>query len=244
MRRLIALLAIVAVACLTSPAEASLSVGDRIRFTDQVGTTGGGEFGVHLKDHANPFDGNGESGELFRTFCLERNEFLDFHPNGFLIDSISKEAVAGGAGGPNPDPISPETAWLFYNFTLGTLSGYLGDVASANDLQNAIWGYEEEIAQDAAWSSNAFVIAANAAAEADKAAALARTFVLNIVWASDRHGFDGVYEGPKPGTLTPGDRAQSVLYVNVIPEASTLAVWSILATMGLCIGYRKRTATA
>ena len=119
MRSLVAILSVLTAVCLTSTSEASLSAGDRIRFTDLVGTTGGGEFGVHLKDHANPFSGNTESAELFRTFCLEKNEFLDFHPNGFIIDSISKEAVAGGAGGPNPDPISPETAWLYYNFTLG-----------------------------------------------------------------------------------------------------------------------------
>src|SRR5690606_12853492 len=100
-----------------SVAEASLQVGDRIRFTDKEGTQNGGEFGVHLKDSPNPYmGGNGESAELFRTFCLERNEYLDFSSSGFVIDSISKEAVNGGTGGPNPDPISAETAWLYYNF--------------------------------------------------------------------------------------------------------------------------------
>lgn len=239
MRMLVVGLAVLTVACLLSRAEASLGVGDRIRFTDQVGSTGGGEFGVHRKDQANPFAGNTESAELFRTFCLERNEFIDFHKNGFIIESISQAAEDGGVGGPAPDPISAETAWLFYNFTLGTLSGYLGDVTSANNLQNAIWGFEEEIALNLA---NPFVIAANAASAADKAAALARTFVLNILWASDRGNFDGVYEGPTPGTLTPGDRAQSMLYV--IPEASTIAVWSVLSMVGIGVAYRNRAKQA
>ena len=225
-----------------STVEASLQVGNRIRFTDQVGTTGGGEFGIHLKNNANPYAGNGESAELFQTFCLERNEFIDFHSNGFVIDSISKEAFNGGVGGPNPDPISAETAWMFFSFTKGTLSGYLGDTTSANNLQNAIWGLENEIAQDAAWSSNPFVIAALAANAGEKATALAQTFVLNILWASDRHNFDGVYEGPTPGTLTGGDRAQSMLYV--VPEASTVAVWSVLSLIGVIAGYQRRVKSA
>lgn len=245
MRNQLSVVAVLIVALLNSVANASLSVGDRIRFTDQTGTTGGGEFGVHLKDHVNPFDGNTESAELFRTFCLEKNEFIDFHKNGFIIESISTAAENGGLGGPQPDPISAETAWLYYNFAKGTLSGYVGDVASANNLQNAIWGFEDELSlsEMAAWSSNPFVLAAQAAILAngsDVQEAQDRVRVLNIVWASDRHGFDGVYEGPKPGTLTDGDRAQSVLYI--VPEASTIAVWTILSAMGIGVVYRKRNS--
>jgi hypothetical protein len=244
MRNQLFIVAVLLSALLSSVASASLSVGDRVRFTDLTGSTGGGEFGVHLKDHANPFAGNTESAELFRTFCLEKNEYIDFHKNGFIVESISTAAENGGLGGPQPDPISAETAWLYYNFARGSLSGYLGDMASADNLQKALWGFEDElnVAEMAAWSNNPFVLAAQAAILAngsDVQEAVDRVRVLNIVWASDRHGFDGVYEGPKPGTLTSGDRAQSVLYI--IPEASTIAVWSILSAMGVGVAYRKRS---
>jgi hypothetical protein len=253
MKNYVVVLAVLASALLNSSANASLSVGDRIRFTDQVGSTGGGEFGVHLKDQVNPFSGNTESAELFRTFCLEKNEFIDFHQNGFIIESISTAAENGGVGGPSPDPISAQTAWLYYNFVKGTLSGYLGNnVASADALQKAIWGFEDELnlSEMAAWSNNPFVLAADAAlasvdplVQANVDAAVASVRVLNIVWASDRHGFDGVYEGPKPGTLTSGDRAQSVLYLDstaIVPEASTIAVWSILSALGMGLAYCRK----
>ena len=217
--------------------EASLQVGVRIRLTDQVGTTGGGEFGLHEKNNDNPANGNSQSSELFRTFCIERNEYIDFDTNGFVIESISKQAVGGGVGGGNPDPISQESAWLYYNFTKGTLVGYLdNDVSSANNLQNAIWGFENEIAQDAGWAANPFVVAANAANPAAKAAALAQTFVLNLLWATDRAGYDGVYESN--GSIGAGDRAQSLLYV--VPEASTIAVWSGLSVLSFVAASRKR----
>jgi hypothetical protein len=244
MRNQSIILALLVAALLSSAAEASLSVGDRIRFSDGVGSTGGGEFGVYLKDQVNPFAGNTESAELFRTFCLEKNEFIDFHQNGFIIESITGSAENGGIGGPQPDPLSAQTAWLYYNFAQGTLTGYLGDTLSADNLQKAIWGLEEEIALD---PNNVFVQAANAAiasldplVQANVAAAVASVRVLNIVWASDRGSFDGVYEGPTPGTLTAGDRAQSMLYI--IPEASTIAVWTVLSTLGMGLAYLRRSS--
>lgn len=248
MRKLTIGLTFFAATFLSAPADASLSVGDRISFTNQVGSTRGGEFGVHRKEHANPFDGNDDlpEGELFRTFCLEQNEFIDFDQRGFIITSIGNAAVNGGKGGGNPDEIEAATAWLFYNFTIGTLdslvSGYsYGDTASANALQNAIWYLEEEIDTLPTGLVKDLIDIASAA---DATVALARTVVLNIVWSTDRHGFQGLYDnvmGPLQTNATP---AQSVLYVTpenfVVPEASTIAVWSVLSVIGLAATYRKR----
>lgn len=227
-------------ACLSSWANASLGVGDRIRFTDQVGSTGGGEFGVHKKNDPNPFGGTGQSTELFRTFCLEKNEFIDFDHRGFIITSITQDAARGGNGGGNPDPIDPATAWLFYNFTIGTLDtlvpGYsYNDTDSANALQNAIWYRENEITSLPTGLATTLY---NISGAADATVAAANTFVLNIVWSTDRHGFQGLYDnvmGPPQTNATP---AQSMLYV--IPEASTVAVWSILSILGLGVAYRKK----
>jgi len=51
-----------------------ISVGDVVRFTDREGTSSGGEFGVRKLD---PITGTWL--ELFRTFCLERNEYIAFN---------------------------------------------------------------------------------------------------------------------------------------------------------------------
>lgn len=232
-----------AIVAFSALAEASIQVGDRIRFTDKYGSTGGGEFGVHQKLSASPAGGNAQSGELFRSFCIERNEFIDFSTYGFVVDSISKSAMNGGFAGGNPDPISQQTAWLFYNFTKGTLAGYsyaggAAQIASANQLQNAIWFLEQEISlSNAQQAANAFLVAANAASVAELQAAYARTFVLNIKWATDRSGLDGVYEHngswSAPGA---GDNGQSQLYV--IPEPGTVLVWSALSLLGLGV-YRR-----
>ena len=229
---------------------ASLQVGDRIHFTDKEGSTGGGEFGVHKLVSASPAGGNVASSELFRTFCIERTEYIDLNVNGFVIDSISKSANGGLPSG--PDQIEQQTAWLFYNYTRGTLAGYdytdnsLARKISANALQNAIWFLEGEIILSAAQqAANPFLVAANLASAVALQAAFDRVFVLNIKFATDRHGYDGVYEktqnSPAPyGSWVsgPGNDAQSQLYV--IPEPATLLVWTALALVALC-ARRSRT---
>lgn len=215
-------------------AQGSIAVGDRIRFTNQDGSTGGGEFGVHEKLSASPAGGNAQTAELFRTFCVEKNENLDFDSLGFVVDSISDDVISGGSGGGSPDPLDARTEWLFYHFTQGTLVGYdytpAGRTASADSLQHAIWGLENEEALD---NANLFVEAANAATALDLEFADSRVVALNIKWATDRHGFDGVYENVSGvwSTPGPGTNAQTVLYV--IPEAATFVIWSVLGLIGI-----------
>lgn len=89
-------------------------------------------------------------GEFFMTFCLELDEPLTF---GVEYDvQASDSARDGGLGGPSPDPINAETAYLYTNFRRGTLAtayDYTGSAAGrAADgmaLQDAIWAFEEEI---------------------------------------------------------------------------------------------------
>ncbi len=86
--------------------------------------------------------------QLFITFCLERNESLNF-TSLFYVDNISNAAIQGGAGG-NPDPISAATAWLYLTFRNGTLGtetagAYTGSEADMKALQIAIWALEQEV---------------------------------------------------------------------------------------------------
>jgi hypothetical protein len=79
----------------------------------------------------------------FQTFCLELNEYLSVATYNYVINSA---AVQGGVGGPDPDPISKGTAYLFYNFAKGTLAGYdYAGTTKTQELQNAIWYLEQEI---------------------------------------------------------------------------------------------------
>jgi len=84
----------------------------------------------------------------FQSFCVEQDEFI-YPPENDLDASLGIAAVLGGAGGPDPDPIGPEVAWLYTQFATGKLTGYdytpgTGRVASAGALQRLIWSLEEE----------------------------------------------------------------------------------------------------
>lgn len=202
----------------STQASVTLKVGDIIYFSDEEGSVNGGEFGLWQSEV-----------ELFRTFCIETNEYIDYNQAGFVIDSISTDAVEGGSGGPDPDPISKETAWLFYQFARGVLSGYdytpdsAEHIADANAVQKAIWYFEEENNGE----NNAFAQAATAAVAAGGSvvdAAVANVRVINPVWATTRNGFQE------------GQNAQSVLMV--IPEPTTVLVWAGLGLIGL-LAYRR-----
>jgi hypothetical protein len=106
--------------------------------TRQVGS--GGEFTLTA---------SGSLTGTFQTFCIEQGEFLSSNTTyNYVINSV---AVQGGVGGPDPDPISKGTAYLFYNFAKGTLAGYdyIG-TTKTQELQNAIWYLEEEISDPGA----------------------------------------------------------------------------------------------
>lgn len=87
-------------------------------------------------------------GSTWQTFCVERDEYVSLPGTYYAV--VNTAAVLGGVGGPEPDPLSPKTAWLYDQFLDGTLSGYdystqSGRQNSAAALQNAIWYIEQEI---------------------------------------------------------------------------------------------------
>jgi len=125
---------IVLLAVSSSSVAYPVNIGDTIYLSNGPGDTNGGEFAV----------GFSVGEDLFRTFCLETDEFISYN-TGYLVADISTAANDGGSGGPSPDPIDFKTAYLYYHFAIGDLAGYnYGTDASANDLQKAIWYIEEE----------------------------------------------------------------------------------------------------
>ncbi len=223
------------------PAQAALSVGDTIRFEDREGTVGGGEYAVY---GVSPFSAN----ELFRTFCVQTTEFLDFNAAGFKIVGITDHTVAGN------DQISPQTAYLFAHFSMGDLGHYDYTPApyndstyehdrDANDLQKALWYFEGETSttfSNLPTESQQWITEANNAVSSGAWSGLDGVSVLNITWATSRGGH---YKN---------DNAQDVLYWNPppppppgVPEPASIAVWSLL---GLSLGWtswrRRRRAQA
>jgi hypothetical protein len=95
----------------------------------------------------------------FQSFCLEKLEYIS--KDSAYNAVINYKAINGGAG-PQGDPISIGTAYLYHEFQSGTLVGYdygTGRIASASLLQNAFWALEEEQGFDAGNPFESMVIA-------------------------------------------------------------------------------------
>ena len=138
------ILAILMVVLISSPVVANMTV----TIANSYGDTGGGEFNVtplsgwsFAPTSLDPTD------SIFETFCVEKNEYLDFGTTYYV--KISSAADAGGFDGGHPDPLDAATAYLYKQFITGNLTGYDytpgdGRVASANALQHVIWVLEDE----------------------------------------------------------------------------------------------------
>lgn len=137
------------------------AVADQIQLYQQSGysSSNGGEFTLRIMDspsigpdlnvywnYYSPLArdiGNVSYNPSFQTFCLEAGEF--FTPGTTYNVAINDRALNGGVG-PAGDPISVGTAWLYYMFATGQLSGYdyTGSVRSADAgaLQTTFWWLE------------------------------------------------------------------------------------------------------
>jgi hypothetical protein len=155
-------------------ADASpLMPGDDIHVLNGPGTTGGGEFTIVVDETTS-----------FVSFCLQQTEYINF-VNAFNVDSISSYAISDpvsrGGDAEGKDYLSAQTAFLYTQFREGTLTGY--DYAgpnrwqSANNLQNAIWMFEQEIPTIL---SNQFVMLANNAVSLGAWSGLGNVRVMNL----------------------------------------------------------------
>jgi hypothetical protein len=173
-----------------------LNVGDSIWLSDREGTTGGGEFGVAISS-GGP--------DLFRTFCIETNEY--FSPGvEYKVGNISTNAVAGGSGGPQPDPLDPETAYLYTKFRMKTLSNYdyttnsAEHIADANSLQKAIWFFEELIPTNDA-QAMLWIAEAQNAVSTNQWVGLGDVRAINLVDSQSNNTQDQLVLVPEPSTL-------------------------------------------
>ena len=181
----------------------------------------GGEFTLRFVTDPLALDGYagtvkdvGVSG-TFQTFCLEESEYIYPFPSTFDVVVNSKAINGGGGAGPQGDPLSVGTTWLYSQFAKGTLAGYnytAGDRhASARALQNAIWALEDEggsisAAYQALLTAN--VGTGLAAWKADASDGLYGVHVLNMYGPLSRGatilGQDQLFYSPLPHAPAPG----------------------------------------
>lgn len=215
----------------TARSEGAIVVGDTIRFFDREGntTSDSGEFGLAQLPDADT--------ELFRTFSMQRDEFMDFDKHGFVVTGISNSVQLQN------DSLDWRTAYLYTQFRAGTLSGYVyGDNSSANELQEAIWAIEGEVyvadgqalnwmnlasqqIQDGLWSGTGAVK------------------ILNLNWATAR-GDHEQGQGAADVLMIDGDGGNGGPGNEVVPEPSSIAVWSLLGFAGAAAAWRRRRKAA
>jgi hypothetical protein len=126
----------------------------------------------------------------FESFCVEKTEYVTM---GSTYDArLNTEAIQGGlnngpAGPGGGDPIDPKTAYLYWNFQAGTLTGYnytpgTNRVNSAKALQDVIWYLEDEAAKT--WNTGSlqdtFYTAAQNAVTSGSWVGLGNVRVLNL----------------------------------------------------------------
>ncbi len=153
MRRIALIIGLCAFAAAPAPADLSIT------------TTGGAGYGIWQTGNGGEFTfrpsgwdplpyynsvarDQGQQKGTFQTFCLEHSEYLYGNTTHAVI--LNDRMVNGGVG-PQGDPLSRGTAYLYHEFQNGTLDGYdyyntgAGRHASAQELQNAIWYLEDEV---------------------------------------------------------------------------------------------------
>jgi hypothetical protein len=173
---------------------------------------GGGEFAALTTGN---FAGNYASvatygaGTRFATFCLERNELVNFTDEYSYV--VNTAAVAGGVGGAvgGKDTLSLGTAYLYELFATGLLGGYnyvdhAGERRThAGLLQEAFWVLEHELTGPQGANTfltmaiNQFGTLANARANYDPTQSRVR--VLNLFASDGSHRQDVLVRVPDAG---------------------------------------------
>ena len=233
-----------------------ISAGNTIVFSagPNLGTEGG-EYNV---DRVDPAANVVPASQTFVTFCVEMDEPLDFHTDGFIVDAVSTRAVEGGYEDPPGafDELDARTAYMYTMFRKGLLVGYddstpaMG-VVSADALQEAIYGVEDEIdytspTEPGALSplSVSFIVQAETAIGLGEWEGLGSVRVLNLVWPDNPITTpDRIRALNDAGwnLSEKGGPAQDVLVI--VPELSSLCLWGTVGgvfAIGCWFRRRKR----
>jgi hypothetical protein len=207
-----------------------IDVGDQVKYTSR-GPAAFGIIGGELNMVA-------DTGFTWISFCLERNENLYFKYD--WVGGLTDRAIAGGNNDDlseiGYDTLSDESAWLYWNFSQGTLSAggytYTGTEQNQIDLQGLFWYLEDEVT-DTKYNNQGTVgmdiwLAAAQQAVTDGWTNDGLVAVVNLYETNDH----GTYSGCR----------QDILAAVPIPTSVLLLGAGLLGLIG--IGYRRRKSTA
>jgi hypothetical protein len=217
-------LAIGLASLLAAPAaQASIISSGTVVMTDLPPSWPGGPFQAKVTSGLSVLTAN-----PFQTFCIEYTETITLSTAITYAADLNTEAV-DGSGGPNPDPVSRATAWLYSQFRAGTLddvTAYTYNDTGNVSLQQAIWWLEQETdaytsgthkaptGSESAW--NNYLVAAAVTATGAGTASNARTI--------DANGAYGVYA---LNLYSPtGAKVQDMLAI--VPEPTTYLAGALL----------------
>ncbi len=219
------------IALMAGSAMAQVGQDGTVRFDSlnpYGGRNGGGEFNMSFQ--------SGALSGSFITFCIELNENIAVGQT-YKYD-INTEAIMGGVGGGNPDPLDARTAALYQAFAMGTLANYDYDNSgdgglSANmdrrltaaALQAAIWEIEDERSIEGTDGDA-------------RVRALANFYVDTLSVQLAQQGLGSKVRVLNMWTMN-GGHAQDLLVMIPLPGASAMAGLGLLA-----VGTRRRRVTA
>lgn len=197
-----------------SPLHANwVNPGDSVVVSDSLSNSIGGPFLVK----------NLSNGVSFQTLCLEISEV--FYPGRTYYVTVENEAIFGGVGAiDGADPLSIDTAYLYYAYVGNTLNGATVGTGTdqwvfSNDdkghlraLQDAVWHLEEEKTLEEITTKAKDLVSWVTALDADTKQAAGYVRVMNL-WTSAgaAYSWDG--------------RAQSMLAI-VVPEPASAVTWA------------------
>ena len=184
-----------------------VAVGDLLHVLGSDGTIWGGAFDID-----NTSNGPGAD---FKSFCVQLNQDIDYD-HLFVVGSITDSADDDGG----PDPISPETAWIFWSYRHGALSSFTSD-----EIQSAIWILEDE------WTLADGLAVFGASTIGDPEALIALAESNTPGWVNPGVGVLNLF------TLD-GAKAQDQLTLSEVPEPGTL----LLVGSGAAALVRRRRA--
>jgi hypothetical protein len=171
------------------------------------------------------------------TFCVEAPAGAasgeTINPNGTRYDAgVSSLYIANATG----NRVSDAAKWLYYNYAYNPAAIDSANPINGNSLQQAIWSLVRNTAGQFLNAQTGADTPLDTVAAAYRAVAL-----LNA--GNGEGSTAGIFGqirimNPNDDGNDP-DQRQSMLYQ--VPEASTIAVWSVLSLVGAGVAYRKRS---